>query len=244
MKAQLPRKALISLTSHSAPFYADGRVNGVFYTEVAHPYQALQKAGFEVDLASETGSFVIDAYSLEDQFLTEEDARVLKSPDHPFGQLLRSGVRKAEQLNADEYGMFFSSAGFASVYDYPTARSLQAIAENVWKRGGVIAAVCHGGAIFTGITDPETGRSVIADKEVTGFSTEGDRLAGVLDRIHGDGVKTTEESAVAAGAKYVAPPEPFGPFMVSSGRIVTGANPASAHITAVAAIDAFDKIAG
>jgi D-lactate dehydratase len=144
-------------------------------------------------------------------------------------------------VNAEDYGMFFGSAGFASVYDYPTARHLQAAAQNVWKRGGVVAAVCHGGAIFTGVTDPETGRSVIADKEVTGFSTEGDRLAGVLDRIHGDGVRTTEESSVIAGARYVAPPEPFGPFMVSSGRIVTGANPASAHITAVAAIEAFEK---
>jgi D-lactate dehydratase len=82
MSTKLPRKALIALTGHSAPFYPDGRVNGVFYTEVAHPYQALKKAGFEVDLASETGTFVIDTYSLEDQFLNEEDARVLKSPDH------------------------------------------------------------------------------------------------------------------------------------------------------------------
>ncbi len=62
MKSQLPRKALISLTSHSAPFYPDGRVNGVFYTEVSHPYQALTEAGFDVDLASETGTFVIDTY--------------------------------------------------------------------------------------------------------------------------------------------------------------------------------------
>ena len=43
MNSQLPRKALIALTSHSAPFYPDGRVNGVFYTEVSHPYQALRK---------------------------------------------------------------------------------------------------------------------------------------------------------------------------------------------------------
>ena len=80
-------------------------------------------------------------------------------------------------------------------------RCPQAVAENVWRRGGVVAAVCHGGAIFTGVKDAETGRSIIADKEVTGFSTEGDRMAGVLDRIHGDGVRTTEESAGMAGAR-------------------------------------------
>jgi hypothetical protein len=69
----IPRKAVIAITSHSAPFYPDGRVNGAFYTEISHPYQALTKAGFEVDLATETGSFVIDIYSLSEEFLNEED---------------------------------------------------------------------------------------------------------------------------------------------------------------------------
>jgi putative intracellular protease/amidase len=161
MNSQLPRKALIALTSHSAPFYPDGRVNGVFYTEVSHPYQALTKAGFEVDLATETGTFVIDTYSLDKQFLNAEDTVVLKTPDHPFSRLLNKGVRKASDLNAGEYGMFFSSAGFASVYDYPGAKDLQAVAEDVWERGGIVAAVCHGGAMFPGIKDSKTGKSII-----------------------------------------------------------------------------------
>jgi putative intracellular protease/amidase len=241
MQSQLPRKAIIAITSHSASFYPDGRKNGAFYTEIAHPYQALTKAGFEVELASETGTFAIDAYSLEKQFLSEDDVVALNAPDHPLNILLKSGVRKANALKADEYGMFFASAGFASVYDYPTATALQGVAEDVWERGGVVAAVCHGGAIFPGVKDSETGRSIIAGKRVTGFSTEGDRLAGVLAKIHEDGVKTTEESAVIAGADYVPPPTPFEAFSVTSGRIVTGANPASAHITALAAIEAFEK---
>jgi hypothetical protein len=102
MKSKLPRKALIALTSHSAPFYPDGRVNGVFYTEVSHPYQALTKAGFEVDLASETGTFVVDAYSLDKQFLNDEDSTALKTADHPFSRLLKEGVRKASDLNASD----------------------------------------------------------------------------------------------------------------------------------------------
>ena len=99
------------------------------------------------------------------------------------------------------------------------------MAENVWERGGVVSSVCHGGAIFPGIKDAQTGRSIIAGKEVTGFSTEGDRLVGVLDRIHGDGVKTTEESAGVAGGRDVAPPSPFDAFSITSGRVVTGGNP-------------------
>ena len=50
-----------------------------------------------------------------------------------------------------------------------------------------------------------------------------------------------KRSAGIAGAHYVAPPTPFEAFSVTSGRVVTGANPASAHITAAAAIEAFEK---
>ena len=39
--------------------------------------------------------------------------------------------------------------------------ALQAVAENVWERGGVVSSVCHGGAIFPGIKDAQTGKSII-----------------------------------------------------------------------------------
>jgi D-lactate dehydratase len=32
-------------------------------------------------------------------------------------------MRKAADLNPSDYGLFFASAGFASVYDYPVARA-------------------------------------------------------------------------------------------------------------------------
>ena len=106
MNSQLPRKALIALTSHSGPFYPDGRTNGVFYTEVYHPYLALTKAGFEVDLASETGAFALDTYSLDKQFLSDEDEVVAHTPDHPFNLLLNTGTRKAADLKPSERTVF------------------------------------------------------------------------------------------------------------------------------------------
>jgi len=242
MSSKLPKKALIAITSHSAPFYPDGSVNGMFYTEVLHPYQVLSQAGFDIDLASETGTYTLDPYSVTEQFVSGDDVALVKDPASPLNKLLANSVKKASDVKAEDYGMFFASAGFATVYDYPKAKALQAVAENVWERGGVIAAVCHGGAIFPGIKDAATGKSIAADKKVTGFSTEADKLAGVLDKIHADGVMTTEESAVSAGANYVAPPSPFAEFAVTDGRIVSGANPFSAHATAVAALEAFDRI--
>lgn len=242
MTGKLARRALIAMTSHSSPFYDDGRVNGVYYTEASHPYQVLADAGFEIDIATETGTFVIDEQSKAAVFLNDRDVKALEDPSDPFTRLLAEGVLKASELDAAKYGMVFVAGGFASIYDFPTARGLQTVAEDVWRRGGIVAAVCHGGAIFPGVIDASTGKSIVSGLDVTGFSTAGDQKAGVLAKIREDGVMTAEESAVLAGANYRAPPEPYDNFVVSSGRLVTGANPASAHSAGVAAVAAFEAL--
>jgi putative intracellular protease/amidase len=242
MTPPLPRKALITITSYNGVFYPDGKRTGLFFTEALHPFEVLTRAGFEVDLATETGTFGFDDHSLEKQFLTTEDEAVLNNPDHPFMVKLKTQLKKASEVNKEDYGLFFASAGHASIYDYPKAKGLQSIAADIWSRGGVVSAVCHGPAILPGIIDSGTGRSIIEGKVVTGFTTEGEVALHVLDRIKQDNVPTIEEGAAGVGAKYVAPLHPFDDFSVADGRIATGANPASAHSTAERAVKAFDGL--
>ncbi|MDQ3775224.1 MAG: hypothetical protein M3461_13165 [Pseudomonadota bacterium] len=64
MTTSIPRKALIAITSYNGVFYADGKRTGLFFTEALHPFAALTKAGFDVDLATETGTFGFDEHSL------------------------------------------------------------------------------------------------------------------------------------------------------------------------------------
>jgi putative intracellular protease/amidase len=59
--------------------------------------------------------------------------------------------------------------------DYPDAKGLQGIAANMYDAGDIISVVCHGGAIFPGIIDPKTGKSIIAGNKVTGLTTKGER---------------------------------------------------------------------
>ena len=59
---------------------------------------------------------------------------------------------------------------------------------------------CHGGAIFPGVIDPSTGKSIIAGRKVTGFTTRGEEEEGVLDTIKSWNRPTIEASAASAGA--------------------------------------------
>lgn len=238
----LPRKATIAITSYNEIFYADGKRTGLFFTEALHPFNVLTEAGFDVDLASETGTFGYDEHSLSKEFVTPEDEAAYHDPQHPFMVKLNTQLMKASDVKKDEYGLFFASAGHASLYDYPHARGLQSIAEDIWSRGGIVSAVCHGPAILPGIIDAKTGQSIIAGKAVTGFTTEGEIVLKILDKIQQDKVPTIEEGAAAVEAKYLSPLRPFDDYSITDGRVVTGANPASAHSTAERAVDAFDSL--
>lgn len=78
---------------------------------------------------------------------------------------------------------------------------LQSIAANMYNRGDIISAVCHGGAIFPGVIDKKTGKSIISGKEVTGFTTQGEIEEGVLDTIKSWNRPTIEATAASVGAK-------------------------------------------
>ena len=178
MPKTLPRKALISISSFSGAIYPGGLKTGLFYTEALHPFEVLTDAGFEVDLASETGTCGIDEVSLMLQFLSGSDKAAFGDPKHPFNVKLHSRLKKASELKSEEYGLFFASAGHAALYDYPTAKDLQAVAADIWDRGGIVGTVCHGPAILPGIIDPKTGKSIIEGKTVTGFTLEGECFWG------------------------------------------------------------------
>lgn len=103
---------------------------------------------------------------------------------------------------------------------------------------------------------------------MTGFTTRGEEEEGILDTIKSWNRPTIEASAASSGGKCkfqinafpqtlcpnydfpcmsdttsdVSPPGPWDAFTITDGRIVTGANPASAHVTAEAAVKAFNTL--
>ena len=242
MAKALPLKALIAITSYHGVIYPDGTRTGLFFTEALHPWEVLTRAGFEVDLATETGTFGLDDLSLTSQFLAGDDKSVFENPRHPFNVKLNSQLKKASDLNKEDYGLFFASAGHAALYDYPTARRLQTVAGDVWDRGGIVAAVCHGPVILPRVIDSKTGKSIIEEKTVTGFTIEGEVVLNVFEKLRSDNVLMVVEAVSKAGANYSSPMHPFDDYSITAGRVITGANPASARSTAERAAKAFNNL--
>lgn len=57
---------------------------GVFITEALHPFNVFKKAGFEVDLVSETGTYSPDWLSQQKDWLPDEDRKVWEDHNSEF----------------------------------------------------------------------------------------------------------------------------------------------------------------
>lgn len=237
----LPRRALIAVTSAQASLFNGKETTGVFISEALHPFNVLTAAGFEVDLASETGTYTPDWLSQQPDFLAGDDLKAWEDKNSAFRQKL-DNMPKAADLDASRYGLFYASAGHAALIDYPTASGLQAVATQVWANGGVVASVCHGPAIFANVLDTATGAPLIQGKTITGFTSEAEDVMGLTAELKAWGQPLVEELAEKLGATYKRSAGVWDDFHVVDGRLVTGQNPASASSTARAAVEVFNKL--
>src|SRR5580698_10523687 len=105
MSKNLPRKALIAISSFHGAIYPGGAKTGLFFTGALHPFEVLTQAGFEVDLASQTGTFGLDDISKTAPFLSGSDQAILDNPKHPFNVKLNSQLKKASELSKGQYGL-------------------------------------------------------------------------------------------------------------------------------------------
>jgi putative intracellular protease/amidase len=205
-----PRRALISVTSAHATLFQGKETTGLFISEALHPYNVLTAAGFEVDLASETGSYTADWLSQQPDFLNGADLATWTDTDSDFRRKLDHMVPAAE-LDGSKYGVFYASAGHAALIDYPTAAGLQRIAEDVWASGGIVASVCHGPAIFANMIDRATGEPLIKGKAITGFTSEAEVEMKIMEELRSWNKELVEDLAARLGAKCKLPTHPPPP---------------------------------
>ncbi|KAM6483895.1 class I glutamine amidotransferase-like protein [Trichoderma sp. SZMC 28011] len=239
--APLPKRAVITVTSAKADLFNGKETTGVFISEALHPFRVFRDAGFEVDLVSETGKYTPDWLSLQADFLNGSDKEMYDDLQSEFRKKL-DNMPIPSELDGNNYGIFFASAGHAALIDYPTATGLQKIAEDIWANGGVVSAVCHGPAIFANIKDKATGKPIIAGRTITGFTTEGEDVLKIMSEIKSWGKPLVEEHAAALGATYKRPDNVWADLHIVDGRVVTGTNPASATSTAKAAVEVYNSL--
>lgn len=208
-------KALIVVTSHGQ-MGSTGKPTGYYLPEASHPFYELREAGIEIDIASPRGGKApLDEKSRD---LTDPlNARLLKEE----GQKLENTLRLSE-VDAGKYQAVIFAGGHGTMWDFAKTPSVAAVAEKIYRNGGIVSAVCHGPAALLGLKNPD-GSPLVRGKKVAAFTNAEEDAAGLTEVMP----FLLETELEKLGATVEKAPLWQKKVMVD-GRIVTGQNPASA----------------
>jgi putative intracellular protease/amidase len=224
----MTRSILIVLTSHRE-LGDTGRETGFFVGEAAHPWKVFTDAGYTVDLVSVAGGVPpqdgLDADDpIQKEFLADERVAA---------QL--AATRTPADVDPADYDAIFFAGGHGTMWDFPDDTRLAGLARDVYERGGVVSAVCHGPSALVNVTLSD-GTPIVAGKRVSAFTNEEEAAVGLTDVVPFLLQTRLEER----GAEHSGAPN-FAAYVVRDGRLVTGQNPASATGVAEAVLEALSE---
>lgn len=213
------QRILFVLTSHDRKGpadVADAALSGFYLSEVTHPHRVLADAGYAVDFVSPKGGRThVDGLDLDDPVNAAfwNDATLRSATETTLAP---------SQVDGDAYAAIFYAGGHATMWDFPDSAELAAIAARIYERGGIIAAVCHGPAGLVNLKLSD-GRYLVEGKDVSAFTNDEERTVGLYDIVP----FLLADALQQRGARHVPAPN-FQAQVVTSERLVTGQNPASA----------------
>lgn len=217
MSAEDKALVLFVVTSH-AKLGHTGRKTGYYLPEVSHPHRVLINQGCAVDFVSPRGGKPpVDPGSTQQM---DEISRSFVNTE-AWAEALDNSLRP-DQVDPQRYRAIFYAGGHGTMWDLPDNERLAEIAASIYRRGGIVAAVCHGPA---GLVNIRTGDDYLVDGKTLACFTNEEEAAVALDDV----VPFLLEDRLRQRGATIIPATAFQPQVVTSGRIVTGQNPASAE---------------
>lgn len=198
---------------------------GLWLSELTHAWHVFEERGFEQTIVSPRGG----PSPLEPRSLRfpnyDRTARAWRAD--PARMALLEDTASPQAIDSADFDAIYFTGGHAVMYDFPDSEGLQRITREIFERGGIVAAVCHGycGLLNTRLSD---GSYLVAGRRVTGFAWQEEVLARVDKLVP----YNAEEEMKKRGARYEKARLPFVSYAVVDGNLVTGQNPRFAKETA------------
>ena len=200
------------------------RATGFFFPEIAHPVDALDRAGIAVEFASPAGGT-----PPEDGFDGDDPVQAGFLDGKAHRRLSRS--RKLSEVDVLDYDAVFIPGGLGPMVDITGNPEVQTAVAAAWNAGMIVSAVCHGPSAFLGVT-VDDGAPLVRGRKLTSFSSAEEK-GYALDDVPFDLEKALRDE----GARYESA-DPWQPKLVVDGRLITGQNPQSGTVVGEAIAEA------
>ncbi|OWT76819.1 MULTISPECIES: type 1 glutamine amidotransferase domain-containing protein [unclassified Achromobacter] len=220
-------KHVLFIVTNASEIGPKHRHTGFFFPEIAHPFEALDKAGIAVEFATPLGG-----KPPEDGFDANDPVQAAFLASSAYRRLAHS--RKLAEVDVLDYDAIFIPGGLGPMVDITGNPEVQAAVLRAWQGDKVVSAVCHGPAALLGVK-LDDGTPLVRGRRLTAFSTrEEDGYA------RGD-VPFDLESALREEGALHESAEPWQPKLVVDGRLITGQNPASGGVVGEAIVEALTQ---
>ena len=223
-----PRVAMVITSTAKMP---SGMATGLWKAELTTPYWAFVDADYEVLLYSIVGGEPpVDPRSVS--LLRGLTGSVRRFTSNPQAMAAYRQTARIDRFDASQTDAIFLCGGHGTMFDFRDSAALVAAIEGVDRKGGVVAAICHGQA---GLLRARTanGQPLVAGREITGFTDAEEEAVKLTQAVP----FLLETEMRKAGARFVGASN-FDAHAIRSGNLITGQNPASAEATAALVIQA------
>lgn len=215
-----PRKMkhVLFIVTNTAEIGPKHRKTGYFFPEVAHPYHEFVAQGYTVDFATlKGGTPPSDGYDATDP--------LQKAFLDGKGFVRLNNSRKLSDVDTKAYDAVFIPGGLGPMVDLAQDPLVKKTVVEVYERGQVLGAVCHGPVALLN-AKLSNGSYLVDGKKISSFTDEEEKGYAIED------VPFLLETALRNQGATFTEVTAWQPLSVVDGRLVTGQNPASA--TAVA----------
>ncbi|MFT3796027.1 antibiotic biosynthesis monooxygenase [Flavobacterium sp.] len=228
-KSNTMNKILFVVTSHDKKGNT-GEPTGFYLSEVAHPWEVLTAAGYEIDFVSPKGGKApVDGFNLGDPVNKKfwDNAQYRNKIEHTL---------KPDEVDPEKYVAIHYAGGHGTMWDFADNTALAQIATQIYEHNGIVSAVCHGPAGLVNVK-LSNGKYLVDGKKINAFTNE-EEVAVALNK---EVPFLLESKLIERGARF----EKSGLWqthVVADQRVVTGQNPQSAKAVGQAVLEQLNQL--
>lgn len=222
-------KKILVVETNQTSYGQRAEATGLWLGETTEFVLAVQAAGYQVDYVSPKGGYV----PLDPRSMKYADAASLALYRQPaFQRAALTQTLSPAAVRPQDYIAIYYAGGHGVMWDFPADAGLRQVAETIYQQGGYVTAVCHGIAGLLNLRRPN-GEYLLANRQVTGFTTGEEVLAGKRWQV-----PFLNQAEVTRRGGHFVKRRPYATFAVQDGRLITGQNPFSAQAVATKLIAA------
>lgn len=211
-------KPILCVVTSNGKKGPEGGQTGFWFSELTHPLHEFSKAGLRHVIVSISGGNP----PIDNGSLAQPDSVSLSYLNDPaFMEELRH-TSCIDEVDSSDYSAVLFVGGHGPLWDFPNNQSIHRIAREIFERGGIVSAVCHGPCALMNV-QLSNNDYLIRNKRLVSFTNKEEVEVKSTDIVP----FSLETALTNCHASFLSSPN-WTDNVVVDGNLITGQNPQSA----------------